>query len=271
MQKAIITLLVLSIIVSYNTFSQSVDFTPKPAVNINSELSHQNFNISKPFTQPASYSQGIGINTNISGFWDLQSNGGAVNYIEMNPSNPDFIHVAMMESTDSTDAISVSMSRRVFYNFSYDGGTTWDTPVMVPNNRAGYPSLTLVLDEYLSNIAAVASQGSLLTGAPIQSYLYLDNTEGEKNFLTYSPPLQLPLNDDAVWPQITQTTNGNIILAGSFPPTSSLGGLSVITLDINRVWSSWQRFETSSKHSGRIAIASGDNGYAAVVWRELNM
>jgi hypothetical protein len=267
MRKVTIILLVLSIIVSYNTFSQSVDFTPKPTVNIVFEISHQNFNISKPLTQPTSYSQGIGINTNISGFWDLQSNGGAVNYIEMNPTNPDFIHVAMMASSDSSDAVSVSMSRRVFYNFSYDGGTTWNTPVMVPNNRAGYPSLALVLDQYLSNVAMVASQGSLLPGAPIQSYLYIDNTEGEKNFSTYSPPLQLSRSDDAVWPQITQTTNGNIILAGSFPPTSSLSGLSVIALDANRVWSSWQRFETSSKHSGRIAIATGDNGRAALIWR----
>jgi hypothetical protein len=262
-----IILLVLSFIISSTAISQTVDFTAKQVITFESPLSPQSLIIPHSFTENKSYSQSIGINTNISGFWDLQSNGGAINYIEINPTNPDNVHIAMMASTDSIDPIGVSMSRRVFYNFSYDGGNTWGNPVTVPNIRSGYPSLALVLNEYTDNIAAVASHGSPLTGSPTQSSLYLDNYEGGKSFVSYSTPLHLPGSDDIAWSQITQTTNRNIILAGSFPPTSALSGLSVITFDTNKVWGSWQRFETSSKHAGRIAIASGDNGTAAIIWR----
>lgn len=267
MRKITIILLVLTFIISATTISQTVDFTVKQAIAFESPLLPQNLIIPNPFTKSNSFSQSIGIYTNISGFWDLQSNGGAINYIEMSPTNPDNIHIAMMASTDSVDPITLSMSRRVFYNFSYDGGNTWGDPVTVPNIRSGYPSLALVLDEYFDNIAAVASHGSPTIGSPVQSSVYLDNYEGGKNFVSYPTPLHLPGSDDIAWSQITQTTNRNIILAGSFPQTSSLGGLSVITFDVNREWSSWQRFETSSKHAGRIAIASGDNGTAAIIWR----
>jgi hypothetical protein len=245
-------------------FSQYIDYTPKPSTIIDP--------IAQPFTEASwpknvSSSQGIGISTNISGFWDLQSNGGAINYIEMNPSNPDLVHVVMMASTDSIDPISVSMSRKVFYNFSYDGGNSWGSPVSVPSNRSGYPSLALVLDQYLSSVAAVANHGAAMGNSPLQSFLYLDISEGAKSFLSYPSPLALPGNDDAIWPQITQTTNGNIILAASYPPSSSLSGLSIITFTTDGDWGSWVKFETSSNHGGRIAIASGDDGHAAVIWR----
>jgi hypothetical protein len=267
MRKITTILLVLSFIILSIAISQTVDFTSKQAITSESTLSTQSLKIQHSLTENISYSQSIGISTKISGFWDLQSNGGAINYIEMNPANPDNIHIAMMVSIDSVDPVAVSMSRRVFYNFSYDGGNSWGNPVNVPNIRSGFPSLALALDEYSDIIAAVASHGAPSSGLPLQSSVYLDNYEGGKNFVSYPTPLHLPGSDDIAWSQITQTTNRNIILAGSFPPTSSLGGLSVITFDENREWSSWQRFETSSKHAGRIAIASGDNGRAAIVWR----
>lgn len=222
---------------------------------------------SKPTYQIQSKANPIGIETKIYGFWDLQSNGGSINYIEMSPIDPNHIHVVSMVSTDSGSATAISMSRRVAYNFSYDGGQSWGKPLIVPNIRAGYPSLIFASDFEVNNFAAIASHGSPGTSLPLQSAIYLDSYEGEKNFSTYLPPLHQSNNDDVLWPSIAQTTNGNIILAGSFPSSSLLGGLSIIRFDKNRIWSGWTRLETSSKHSGRVAITSGDAGSVAVIWR----
>lgn len=208
-----------------------------------------------------------GVETKIFGYWDLQSNGGAINYIEINPNNPNNIHVVSMISTDSSSGTAVSMSRRIVYNFSYDGGQNWGTPLIVPNIRSGYPSLILASDSELNYFASIASHGSPGTSLPLQSGIYLDSDEGEKNFSIYLPPLHQPNNDDVLWPSIAQTSDGNIILAGSFPSSSSLSGLSVIRFDQNRNWSGWTRLETSPKHSGRVAVASGNNGSVAVIWR----
>ncbi|MDP2207887.1 MAG: sialidase family protein [Bacteroidota bacterium] len=208
-----------------------------------------------------------GIDTKIYGYWDLQSNGGAINYIEMNPNDPNNIHVVSMISTDSSSATAISMSRRIAYNFSYDGGQSWGTPLIVPNVRSGYPSLIFASDSELNYFAAIASHGSPGTGLPLQSSLYIDSYEGEKNFSTYLPPLHLLNNDDVLWPSIVQTSNGNIILTGSFPSSSLLSGLSVISFTQDRTWNNWTRLETSSKHSGRVTLAAGDDGSVAVIWR----
>ncbi|MDI6803053.1 MAG: sialidase family protein [Bacteroidota bacterium] len=208
-----------------------------------------------------------GIDTKIYGYWDLQSNGGAINYIEINPNDPNNIHVTSMISTDSSSATAISMSRRVAYNFSYDGGQSWGTPAVVPIIRSGYPSLILASDSELNYFAAITSHGSPGTSLPLQSALYLDGYEGGKNFSTYLSPLHQPNSDDVLWPSIAQTTNGNIVLAGSFPSSSLLSGLSVIIFNQDRTWNNWTRLETSAKHSGRVAIASGDNGSVAVIWR----
>ncbi|RCK76660.1 MAG: hypothetical protein IGBAC_1022 [Ignavibacteriae bacterium] len=207
-----------------------------------------------------------GIDTKIYGYWDYQSNGGAINYIDVNPLDPNNIHIISMISTDSTDAIAVSMSRRVVYNFSYDAGESWGIPKIVPNIRAGYPSLTAIFDLYESYIAAISSH-SLLSGY-LRSSLYIDDYEGAGNFLTYITPLIQTGTDNPISPAIAQTSNGNIILAASLPTTSSLGGLAVIVFNLaDRTWGNWTQFETFPNHSGRIAIATGSNGYAAVIWR----
>lgn len=207
-----------------------------------------------------------GVDTKIYGYWDYQSNGGAINYIDINLSQPENIHVISMISTDSIDPVSVSMSRRVVYNFSNDGGTTWGSPITVPNFRAGYPSLIIASDQTENSFCVIASH-SVLNGY-LRSSIYVDEYEGAGNFFTYETPLFQYGTDNPVFPVITQTSNGNILLAASFPATSSIGGIAVITFNLsNRSWSNWIHLEPSPQHAGRLAIASGDNGYAAVIWR----
>lgn len=251
-------------LLEYNRIDNQTTITKKDPVFFDSPKITKNFKIHNPINNVVdTYSKGV--YTKIYGFWDYQSNGGSVNYIEVNPNNTDNIHVISMTSTDSIDAISVSMSRKVFYNFSSNGGLSWDYPVSVPLNRSGYPSL-LLSQKFDLNLIAVIGSHSTISGLQ-RSSIYIDNNEGEKFFTSYIvPPHQLNI-DDAIWPVITQTTNGNIILAASFPPSSSLAGISVIIFNNNTLsWGTWKRFETSAKHAGRIAIASGSNGYAAVIW-----
>ncbi len=206
-------------------------------------------------------------NTKISGFWDYQSNGGAINYIEMNPTDANKIHTLMMVSTDSGNSSTISMSRRVVYNYSDNGGVTWGNPVSVPGFRAGYPSLIFAKTGNNNHVPVIANHSSSGSGIPSQSVLFIDRREGSKIFSAFYPPLQNPGFDDALWPIITQSTNGNIILAGSFPTSSPYQGISVITLKNDSTWSNWERLETSSSHAGRIAMASGNNGRVAIVWR----
>ncbi len=204
--------------------------------------------------------------TKIYGYWDYQSNGGAVNYIDVNPLDLNNIHVISMIATDSTDPVSLSMSRKVIYNYSYDGGKSWGMPVFVPNIRSGYPSLATAFDLYESYIAIISSHSTI--DGYLRSSLYIDDYEGAGNFFSYTTPLIQSGTDNTISPIIAQTSNGNIILAASFPASSNLTGIAVIVFDLaNRTWGNWIQLETSQNHSGRLAIATGSNGYAAVIWR----
>lgn len=206
------------------------------------------------------------IDTKIYGYWDYQSNGGSINYIDINPFEPEKIHISFMTSTDSTDAVSVSMSRRVVYNFSNNSGEYWGVPKIIPDFRAGYPSITLATDQLENFVCVIASHSSI--DGYLRSSLYIDDYEGSSNFSTYITPLYQIGTDNAVFPVIAQTSNGNILLAASFPSSSNLGGIAVITFSLsNRSWGNWILLETSPKHSGRVTVASGENGYAAVIWR----
>ena len=65
--------------------------------------------------------------TSIAGLFDLQSNGRGLHNIQVDPDNPNHIHVCAMTTTsvDPTDTNgSAYPSRRVLYAFSADGGAT---------------------------------------------------------------------------------------------------------------------------------------------------
>lgn len=220
----------------------------------------------KTSTHPKESLNNIGLDTRIYGYWDYQSNGGAINYIDINPLEPNNIHIISMISTDSANEVSVSMSRRVVYNFSYNGGIYWGIPKQVIGIRSGYPSLTVASDLY-DNFFPIVASHSLIDGY-LRSSLYVDEYEGSGNFTSYLTPIYQAGTDNPVFPLITQTSNGNILLAASFPTTSIISGIAVITFNlIDKTWGNWVQLETSPKHSGRLAIASGENGYAAVIWR----
>lgn len=70
--------------------------------------------------------------TTLSGFYDYQTNN-TCQYIRVNPSRPNNIHVIFMGAEDSVNATA---SRRTAYAFSSNGGATGTTSVMFVYRRA---------------------------------------------------------------------------------------------------------------------------------------
>ena len=218
-----------------------------------------------PYIAPAN---AAGISTNISGYYDYQSNGGSMDYLEMNPTNPNKVHAIMMISTDPTQQ---SPSRRTRYNFSSDGGTTWGPlPATVPSVRSGFPSMTL--NPYLGipgYPAVVANHADPDGDGALSSYLYFDASEGGRTFSEgYTPDPWDPVNpnDEPIWPHIAVSSNGNIIMAASRSTADDLG---VVTYDTNGIFSTWYPIDTVDAAGGRYAVAIGPSGKVAIAWHRI--
>ena len=146
-----------------------------------------------------------GTPTGLSGFWDYQVNGGAVKYIAVNPTDPNKIHVTYMLSTDPANA---SVTRRVGYAYSSNGGVTWNAISSVSGIREGFPSLTL-LNTGTEHLGVVACHNQP-TGQRLLSRAYIDVSEGGLSFTGYAPddPGQT-LGGNLIWPYITAKPDGS--------------------------------------------------------------
>ncbi len=82
---------------------------------------------------------------NIGGKYDRQTNARALHNVQVDPENPMNIHAVVMTASGTpADTIAYGFpSRRVYYTFSSNGGTTWTTPKAVGNVRLGYPDMIL--------------------------------------------------------------------------------------------------------------------------------
>ncbi len=217
-----------------------------------------------PYNAPAN---AAGVSTNISGYYDYQSNGGSMDYLEMNPTNPNKVHAIMMISTDPTQQ---SPSRRTRYNFSSNGGATWGTPVTVPTVRSGFPSMTL--NPYLGipgYPAAVSNHADPDGDGALSSYIYFDASEGGKTFSEgFTPDPWDPLNpsDEPIWPHIAVSSNGNTIMAASRSTADDLG---VVTYDVLGIFSNWYPIDTLDAAGGRYVVAVGPSGKVAIAWHRI--
>jgi hypothetical protein len=213
-----------------------------------------------PYNAPAN---AVGKYTNMYSFYDYQNNGGSMDYIEMNPTNPNLIHTILMASNDS---LNVSSSRRTWVNISTNGGTTWGaTPSVVPGIRSGYPSMTL--HPYLGIAgypAVVANHADPDGDANIASFMYFEQTDGGLNFTEgYGPGLWgTDVTDQPIWPHVAASSNGNtIMMAGR----STAGGQGVVTYDVNGIFSSWTIFDTSAADGASGCLAVGPSGRVAAI------
>ena len=146
-----------------------------------------------------------GTPTGLSGFWDYQVNGGAVKYIAVNPTDPNKIHVTYMLSTDPANA---SVTRRVGYAYSSNGGVTWNAISSVSGIREGFPSLTL-LNTGTEHLGVVACHNQP-TGQRLLSRAYIDGSEGGLSFTGFAPDDPgTTLGGNLIWPYITAKPDGS--------------------------------------------------------------
>ncbi len=181
------------------TLRAPYNYNPEPSVFI--------INLDPGF-QTDSYIIGPEVPTSISGFYDYKTNGEANHYIQVDPSNPLFLH-SIDVVADSLDYQGVT-SRRTFYAVSEDGGDTWVPFDQVPGIRSGYPVLKL------RNGSGVIANHNAATGV-VNTNLYVDVAPHAGAFTAYSAT-----DPFSIWPQMEVLSNGNIgILSRPQHPTGS--------------------------------------------------
>ncbi len=209
-----------------------------------------------PFARPT-----VGAYTGLSGFYDWQSNGGAVQHIQVNPANGN-IHVTYMVSDDSTQ---LGASRRSAYAFSSDGGVTWNnfSNVRVPARSSGYPVLTL-LKGANAGLPAIANH-STITGT--QSTVFIDSPEGTGAFseLNAPPIVNVSGTLQPIWPNIAGAADGSITLTAALNVAATpYYSLRTRTTDFS-TWSPWQQTPDSNGTGGRYPTYANDNGYVGTL------
>ncbi len=150
--------------------------------------------------------------TTLEGFYDYQINGGAAQHIRANPANGN-LHAIYMATSDSP-AVSGDPSRRTWYAFSTNGGTSWNnfTNLQVPSRRSGFGTLDLGAGPFAG--AAIIANHSILAGAGNQATIFVDFPEGGGAFSEIGPPTGFG-GDEVIWPFVASASDGSVIMAGS--------------------------------------------------------
>ena len=145
----------------------------------------------------------VGSYTTLSGYWDYQVNGGAAQYIRVNPTNGN-MHVIMMVADDSSNT---SPSRRTAYAFSSNGGATWNNfnNVRVPAERSGYPSID-IMHGATEGIPVIANHRGVITNSTV----YIDAAEGQGDFIEVTGPVPFGGNDEPIWPGVAGAADGSV-------------------------------------------------------------
>ncbi len=196
----------------------------------------------------------IGTYTTLNGFFDWQSNGGAVQHIQVNPANGN-IHVVYMISTDSTN---FGASRRTAYAFSSNDGATWEnfSNLRVPARSSGYPTLTLLKGANAG--LPVIGNHSVIGGSGNQSTIFIDSPEGTGSFGEISPPPLISGANQPIWPNVAGASDGSVVMSGS-PSPSPVSNWRTRTEDFVS-WGPWQQFPDSQSIGGRYPTYANDNG-----------
>ncbi len=203
----------------------------------------------------------VGTYTTLNGFYDYQSNGGAIQHIQVNPANGN-IHVIYMTSDDS---LQLASSRRTAYAFSSNAGVSWNnfSNVRVPARSSGYPTLTL-LKGANAGLPALANH-STITGT--QSTVFIDSPEGTGAFselnappvTTYSGALQ------PIWPNIGGASDGSIAMSASLNTGAAPYYVVRTRTTDYSTWSAWQLFPDTTGQGGRYPTYGNDNGYVGTL------
>ncbi len=222
----------------------------------------------------------IGTYTTLSTRYDFQNNGGASQYIRVNPANGN-IHVIMMTGDDSTD-VTGGASRGTGYAFSSDGGVTWNNFSAMrvpPDRRSGYPSLDLLQGPAGQGIPVIANHNVPPGGSTNSVFSYVDSPEGAGMFVELNalPTLNPPVTGgEPIWPMIAGASDGSIVIHASV----NNGGLGPQEINRSADLVSWLdpwvpypgvnsgggRYSTQANGSGRVGIMN--NNADVINWLE---
>lgn len=204
-----------------------------------------------PFSRPV-----VGTYTTLSGYYDYQSNGGAIQYIQVNPANGN-IHAIYMLSEDSA---AFATSRRTGYAFSTDNGTTWNNfnNLRVPSRLSGFPTLTLLKGPN-AGLPAIANH-STISGT--QSTTFIDSPEGAGAFSELNAPPTVALSGtlQPIWPNVAGPSDGSVVMTASL----NTGAIPYFFLRTRTTdfasWSNWEQFPDTNRQGGRNPTYANDNG-----------
>lgn len=205
--------------------------------------------------------------TGLSGYYDYQSNGMSPGYIEVNPTNRQQVHTAMMLAADPE---AQSATRRAGYAFSSDGGGTWSTNKAVGGIRLGFPYLQTSSE----GVAFIAAHGDPDADGAIQTVLYFNSLPGQTEFTEIA---QLPSNTatnragGVIWPafELTQSGEGAVVAASYSNPTGEpTAPLHLAAVDFAGGQAQWQMLDSLSSitSGGRYVVARSAAGKMGVAW-----
>lgn len=161
----------------------------------------------------------------VSGWWTQQSNGRALHNIQVDPSDPNKIHVVITGNTtfdvsDTTDAAS----RVCYYCYSSDRGQHWGTPVVLQpagstQQRQGYADMVLMQrnGEYVPVIICHRYWPS--GRQEVYTTLYVEKGhagEGKFSQSLYNNLVRKSVDGttaDIIWPSIALSADGKSVYA----------------------------------------------------------
>ncbi len=210
----------------------------------------------------------VGTFTTLTGFYDYQSNGGAIQHIRVNPANGN-IHVTYMMSEDST-ASGLNTGRRTSYAFSSNGGANWNNfnNARIPSRRSGFPTIDLLRGPN-AGLPAIANHSVI--GPDIASTVFIDSPEGAGAFSEINSPTLLG-SDEPIWPYVAGPADGSVVMSASrstaatvhWTRTADFAAWSPMTQIIGPTQSGG-RYSTQANGTGRVGVlANTSNGTAAL-------
>ena len=194
------------------------------------------------------YVIGPEINTQLTGFYDFQSNGECKHYVNRFDQNT--LHCAYMHRLDS----GVAASRRSGYSFSSDDGSTFTFVTDIPTTSSGHPSLTVKSD----GSAVICNYYSNTPNA--YGGLHYDVAPGAGSFTTKDFQAAM------LFPGCARLSNNNIFAIGIAHPIDTVTSM-VYNTTTNTFGSIKKFYLTEVPDAGMIVTyAAGPNGKAIIVF-----
>jgi hypothetical protein len=209
----------------------------------------------------------VGTPTTLTGFYDYQSNGGALQQLRVNPANGN-IHVTYMLADDST-AAGLNSARRVAYAFSSNNGSTWNNfnNLRIPSRRAGFPTIDLLRGPN-AGLPVIVNHNVVNAAFSIQPLAYVDSPEGAGAFSELNaPPDGGFTTDQPIWPYVAGASDGSIVMAAS--RSTAATAHYTRTADF-ATWSSWTQVTEVTQSGGRYPVQANGTGRVGMLFNTSN-